>query len=107
MRRGFLGAQRGGGVNGRRRVMRSEPLPALLGLFVTDRVKRAVVAGVVAGAGVAPKDELHGGLLADSRGIAASGLMIVAVRQPCADGHCIAILTKFCTWRAAEDCTEL
>jgi len=38
-------------------------LSALFGLFVADRVKRAVVAGVVAGAGVPPEDELHGRLL--------------------------------------------
>ena len=63
MRGGFLRAQGGRGVNGRRRVMRGEPLPALFGLFVADRVKRAVVAGVVAGAGVPPEDELHGRLL--------------------------------------------
>ena len=61
--RGFLRAQGGRGVNGRRRVMRGEPLPALFGLFVADGVKRAVVAGVVAGAGVPPEDELHGRLL--------------------------------------------
>ena len=63
MRGGFLRAQGGRGVNGCCRVVRGEPLSALFGLFVADRVKRAVVAGVVAGAGVPPEDELHGRLL--------------------------------------------